>query len=239
MNKIFLFAFVCFTLFGYTQNEKESTLSKNKKYLEDQFYIGITYNLLSNKPSGINLRGFSNTLLVGYLRDISFDKKNNLGIGIGLGYSRTNYFHNMKIVKFGDDTLFSHFTDTEDFSSNKLIFNAIDLPFEFRIRNSTYAKNKFWRLYFGMTFSYVFQTKAQFILSNKGDDGEVFTSKHELKNFDNFNKLQYGLTLSSGVGTWNGYLYYGLTNLFDNAKFNETDTIDVKSIRFGLIFYVL
>ena len=238
MNKIILFTFVFFTLFGYTQNEKDAIPTVNKKYLEDQLYIGVAYNLLNNKPSDINLRGFSNTLLLGYIRDIPFNEKSNLGLGIGLGYSRTNYFHNMKIVKSGDKTFFSNFADTDDFSSNELIFNAIDIPFEFRIRNSTYAKNKFWRLYIGMTFSYVFHTKAQFILNHKDDDG-VFTTKHKFKNFDNINKLQYGLTLSSGVGTWNGYIYYGLSNLFDNDQFKETDKINTKSMRFGLIFYVL
>ena len=230
MNNYF-FIGLFFTLFTYSQSE--TGLPLNEKYLEDQLYIGITYNLLDERPNGINLRGFSNTLLVGYIRDIPFNKKRNLGVGIGLGYSRSNYFHNMKIVKLEDRTYFSDFADTEVYSSNtnKLVFNTIDLPFEFRIRNSTPEKNKFFRLYLGMKVSYVFRNKSQFMLNQD--------EKQKFKNFDNFNPIHYGLTISSGVGTWNGYLYYGLTNLFDKAKFNETDSIETKSIRFGLIFYVL
>jgi len=225
MKKILFIILLFFVLFAKAQHKE----NKNLKYLDDQFYVSITYNLLTNKPSSIHLRGFSNTWSIGYVRDIPFNKERNKGIGIGLGYANNTYFHNMKIAIDNKKTIFSDFKDTDFYDSNKLVFHSIDVPFEIRFRNSTYEKHKFWRFYFGMKFSYIFYHKSQFNL-----EGE-----QKYSHFDNFNKFQYGLTSSIGHGTWNGYFYYGLTNLFDKALFNDVDELHLKSVRFGLIFYIL
>ena len=227
MKKTTLILLFCFSLFA---NAQSKVYTKDKNYLEDQLYIGVTYNLLTNKPNSINLRGFSNTMLIGYIRDIPFNKKNNKGIGIGLGYSNNTYFHNIKIVSENNQATFGYFKNTDEYDSNKLVFHSIDVPFEVRFRNSTLKKSKFWRFYFGMKLSYIFYNKSQF---------NLFGETKKYANIANFNKIQYGLTSSIGHGTWNGYFYYGLTDLFDNAIFNESENLNLKSVRFGLIFYIL
>lgn len=229
MKYTFYILFFFFVLANNAQIKNDSVSKTSKKYLEDQLYAGVTYNLLSNKPSSIDLRGFSNTMFVGYIRDFPLNINRNLGIGIGLGYAQSTYFHNMKISIENKKTIFSDFKDIDDYDSNKLVFHTIDLPFEFRIRNSTLQKDKFFRLYLGMKLSYVLYHKAEYNLEGS----------QKISNFDHFNKLQYGLTSSIGYGTWNGYFYYGLTNLFDGAKFNNTEELNMKSFRFGLIFYIL
>lgn len=225
MKKIVFIAF----LFLLLNTSAQHKVNKNSKYLEDQFYVGITYNLLNNKPNSIHLRGFSNTWSIGYIRDIPFNLSRNKGIGIGLGYANNTYFHNMKIAIENNKTIFGNFDDIELYEANKLVFHSLNVPFEIRFRNSNIEKHKFWRFYLGMKLSYVFYHKSQYKLTNE----------YKFSNFDNFNKLQYGLTASIGHGTWNGYFYYGLTNLFDNAYFNDTEKLDLKSVRFGLIFYIL
>ncbi|MGK0426497.1 MAG: hypothetical protein ACJAUR_000598, partial [Ulvibacter sp.] len=35
----------------------DPSVSSDTKYREDQFYIGLTYNILSDVPSGVNTRG--------------------------------------------------------------------------------------------------------------------------------------------------------------------------------------
>jgi len=223
--------FLLISFIANSQSKIDSLNTNKYNYLEDQLYVGITYNLLNNKPKGIDLRGFSNSMSIGYLRDFPFDKKSNVGIAIGFGYTKTTYFHNMKIIEVDNTTYFSDFADIDDYSSNKLVYHSIDLPFEFRIRKSTYEANKFWRFYFGWKLSYVFHHKSQFDLN--------ITDTHKYTSFDNFKKLQYGVSATIGHGTWNGYFYYGLTNVFEYAKFNETDALNMKSVRFGLMFYVL
>ena len=229
MKKL-LYICILFTSILNAQNKIDSLKNNKTTYLEDQLYVVVTYNLLTNKPKSMKLRGFSNTMSIGYIRDFPLNKKRNLGLGLGLGYARNTYFHNIKIVSENNQTIISDFKDVDNFSANKLIFQSIDLPFEVRIRKSTLTKSKFWRLYFGMKFSYIFYNKSQFNLD------DVI---QKYKNFDRFNKIQYGITTSIGHGTWNGYLYYGLSKLFDNVPFNDTSTLKMKSVRFGLVFYIL
>ncbi len=229
MKKIVYIIFLL-SIFINAQNTLKPSKVTSKKYLEDQFYIGITYNLWRNKPSNIELRGFSNTSFIGYIRDFPINENRNLGFGLGLGFSRTSYFNNMKIQLIDKQTVLSNFEDIDNYDSNKLIYNAFDLPFEFRIRNSTYEKNKFFRLYLGLKLSYIFNYKATYNLESQ---------RVSIKNFDYFNKLQYGITSSVGYGTWNGYVYYGLTPLFKDAIFNDSEKINLKTFKFGLIFYIL
>ena len=58
------------------------------------------------------------------------------------------------------------------------------------------------------------------------------------KNVDAYRKLQYGLTVSAGYTDFNAYVFYGLTPIFENAKFNGED-INTRILKFGLIFYIL
>lgn len=202
---------------------------KNGYYLEDQLYFGVTYSTLRKKPNGINLRGFSNSFFLGYIRDIPFNKKRDFGIGIGLGYNKDTYFHDMKILKENNQIIFKSFDDVDVFNSNKLIFHKVEVPFEIRWRNSTIDDFKFWRIYTGVKFAYIFYSKASYNLNGL----------QKITNFKEVNKLQYGITLSAGHGTWNGFVYYGLSNLFDNAKFNGEETIKMKGLKFGMVFYLL
>lgn len=46
------------------------TTQVDQKYREDQFYISLTYNLLSNKPNKVTQSGFSSGIHFGFIRDI-------------------------------------------------------------------------------------------------------------------------------------------------------------------------
>lgn len=222
--------FLFFVLIANAQTNKDSISYTSTKYLEDQFFVSLTYNLLTNKPEGIKLRGFSNTVRIGYIRDFPLNTKRNIGLGLGLAYARTSYFHNMEIIIEENKTFIKDFDDVDIFDSNKLVYQSIDLPIEFRIRNATLEKNKFFRAYVGINFSYIFRHKSQFNLNNE---------QKKYTNFDYFNTIQYGITSSIGYGTWNAYFYYGLSNLFKDVKFNNEEPINTKSLQFGLIFYIL
>ena len=61
----------------------------------------------------------------------------------------------------------------------------------------------------------------------------------QLSNLDVFNKLQYGLTLSAGYGTWNFNIYYGLNPIFDNSAQLNGMPIDSTALKIGIMFYIL
>ena len=105
----------------------------------------------------------------------------------------------------------------------------MDVPLEFRWRTSTYQSHKFWRIYTGIKFSYLLYDKSIF----EGSTGKVVLTGNK-----DLNKFQYGAYISSGYNTINLYAYYGLTPLFQSAKVDGA-SVDMKSLNFGIIFYIL
>jgi len=225
----FLILFLIIATTCNAQVSNKNNLKKENYYLEDQLYIGVTYNILTDLPSSISQTGFSNGFLVGYIKDLPINKKRNYGFGIGLGYALDTYFQDLKIFENNNTIFYENFEADENFESNKIILNSIELPFEIRFRTSTRDKYKFWRIYTGIKFKYIFSSKASF-----KDNGTQKT-----KNLDALNNFNYGLTLGAGHGTWNLHLYYGLKPIFKDAFLNDEQQIKMKDLKIGLIFYIL
>ena len=196
------------------------------KYLEDQLYLSLTYNLMGNKPDGISQNGFSGGFSSGFIKDIPFNKDRNFGMGIGFGYGYRALIQNLKISMSGQTIIYDIATD---YNSNKLVLQSVELPIEFRWRNSNPTRYKFWRIYGGLKLSYLFLSKAVY----RDSLGSV-----TVKNIPDINKLQYGVILATGYGTWNLHLYYGLNSLFKSGQLNGED-LDMKDIGLGLKFYML
>ena len=66
-------------------------------YREDQFYVGVSYNVFSVIPSGMNSEGISAGFQFGFLRDFPLNKRCNLAIAIGAGFSYDQCGQNLKI----------------------------------------------------------------------------------------------------------------------------------------------
>ncbi len=197
-------------------------------YLEDQFYIGVTYNSLYSLPNDINQNGFSNGIFLGYMKDLPINARRDFGFALGFGYGRNTYFQDLKIEEVNGITTFE---EVKSFSRNKFSLHTIEVPIEIRWRTSTPTKYKFWRIYSGVKIGYVFASNAK--LKKEG------TIK--VKGIEEVNKLQYGLTLGAGFGTWNLNVYYGLNDIFSaDALINGTNKrIRARDLRIGLIFYIL
>ncbi|MDY7396016.1 porin family protein [Aureibaculum sp. 2210JD6-5] len=228
MIKYFL---CCFMLCGVLSAQNDTIINKDtikdSRYLEDQIYIGLSYILMNKLPDSISSNGFSNSLVLGFIKDIPLNERRNLALGVGLGYGRHTYYQNLKITRPDEIT---QFEVGDGFKSNKFSLHAVEVPIEFRWRTSTIDKYKFYRIYFGGKISYAFATNSKF----RGSDNTV-----KINRIDELNKLQYGLSLSMGYGTWNLNIYYGLSDLFSKANLNDTTPIKIKEFRVGLIFYIL
>tara|TARA_R110002073_G_scaffold40547_6_gene115409 strand:- start:72486 stop:73157 length:672 start_codon:yes stop_codon:yes gene_type:complete len=206
----------------------QSKDSISNKYLDDQLYIGITYNTLQKTPPGINQNGFSNGLSVGFIKDMPINIQRNVGFGLGLGYGRNTYYQNLKIYEENNSTVFEEVSGS--FKRNKFSFHSLEVPIEFRWRTSTVDKYKFWRIYTGLKLGYIFASNAK--LKQNG------TTK--IKGISELNKFQYGWTLGAGFGTWNLNVYYGLSDLFSDAQLKDTtNSVELRDLRIGLIFYIL
>ena len=232
MNKLILFVTTLFALVGFAQDQSNEVImdSLDNKYREDQFYLGVTYNLLGNKPDGLAQNGFSTGIQLGYIRDFPINKRRNIAIGIGLGYSYNSINQNLQILESGQGQLSYQIVSNDMFRSNRLSLHLVELPIEFRWRTSTAKAFSFWRIYTGIKFGYVFVSKYSF----KGDPEDI-----TINNVQGINDLQYGLTFSAGYDKINVNFYYGLSSLFeDSAKLNNGN-IDSNLVKIGLIIYIL
>ncbi|WP_412561794.1 porin family protein [Winogradskyella sp. MIT101101] len=233
MKHTILLLTVLMSCFGMAQNNENTTDKSElyKNYREDQFYVSITYNLLNIKPNGVNQNGFSSGFHLGFIRDMPVNERRNVAIGLGLGLSSNSYNQNVSILETNNDISYNIIDESEvNVSKNKFTTYLVEVPLEFRWRTSTATDYSFWRIYSGFKLGYLFYNSTKF----KSDNGD-----EKLTNVEDFNKLQYGLTLSVGYGTWNFHVYYGLNSIFDNSAKLNGQSIDMKSLKIGLMFYIL
>ena len=197
-------------------------------YREDQFYIGVTYNLLMKAPEGLRQNGFSSGFSAGFLRDMPINKKRTFAVAVGAGLSYSNFRQNLVAEETGGDVSYQIAT-ASDLTKGKLEQFFVEVPVEFRWRNSTPTSYKFWRIYTGVKFQYLIYDKSRSI----GKD--VNTS---LTNNKDLNKFQFGPYIAVGFNTWNFQAFYGVNPVFKNASVNN-EKIDMKTINLGLMFYIL
>jgi len=231
---LYLFTGLFIIPFAFAQNDsaKEEDNFVDSKYREDQFYFGITYNLLSNKPSGMSQNGFSSGIHFGMIRDMPINEKRNKSIGIGLGLSFNSFNQNMLIAEDTDRAISFSILDNNvtSFTKNKFYSHLIELPIQYRWRTSTETEYKFWRIYTGIKLGYVLANASKY----EGKPNDV-----RIKGINAFNDFQYGLTLTAGYNTWNFHVYYALNPIFKTGNFVNSDALDTRALKVGLMFYIL
>ena len=164
MNKLNIILLLL-PLFTYAQEDSDdgliaspqsatSTLTTiDNRYLEDQFYVGLTYDYLAGKASSVVQHNLSHGIHLGFIRDLPINQKRNLGFGIGLGYAYDVVYNNMVANRNSSGVvsyeIVEHFRDL-NISKNYFKTHAIEIPVEFRFRTSNPTSHKFWRVYAGM-----------------------------------------------------------------------------------------
>lgn len=227
--KSILYIFIFFTVGTIFSQEKPNFEAVDSLYREDQFYIGVTYNSLQSRSTGISQKKFTPSFSLGFLRDIPINKRRTFAIAAGLGYSINNYNENLLISENNSIISYQGINSTTVYEKNKLLLHYVDLPIEFRWRTSTPESHKFYRIYTGFKLSYLVYDRSKYI---------DYQSNIKIANNPDFNKLMYGAYLSAGYNTWNAYVYYGLTPTFKSGILNNKD-LQMKTINFGLMFYIL
>ena len=231
MKMCFFYFFLCFSGVIIAQDVlKDSDKIIDSKYREDQFYAGVTYNFLENKPDGMSQQGLSGGVHLGFIRDFPINKRRNVALGIGLGYSTNSYNHNLYLRESDNSVTYQILDNSEvKYQKNKLNIHVLEVPFQFRWRTSTAESYKFWRIYTGVKVGYVLNS----IVKYKGGLGD-FTQR----NVADINRIKTTADISFGWNTWNFHIAYSLNKLFsDDAKISG-NTIDVTEIKFGLMFYM-
>ena len=200
-------------------------------YREDQFYIGVTYNVPLNLPSGGNIRGLSGGIQFGFLRDMPINKQRNVAIAIGAGLAIDQLGENLFIGETtNDETIFRVLDGNVDYTRNRFNMAIIEAPVEFRWRTSTPSSYKFWRVYGGFRVGYAYYYKATF----KQSGNTVNQTK-----IPEFDPLRLSATLSLGYNTFNFFASYSINPFFKDAVTIEGESVDMRVLKVGLLFYIL
>jgi len=232
--KHFWFIFSFLTILGaYGQNQLsvDSLYQPDPHYLEDQIYFGISYMVLKNLPEGMQQNGFSNAVKLGFIRDIPVNERRNFGFGIGLGLSWKAFYQNLRVSVDEQTGAINYYLLTQEkYISNSFHFRQLDIPLEIRLRGSTPEKYKFWRIYGGLTVSYVYGNSANYV-TNK-----INVSYQDIHIIEPW---QFNLHLSAGYGTWNFSFSYGLSPLLKRDLQLNGQNFNIKSMDFGIMYYFL
>jgi hypothetical protein len=214
---------------GFCQDSIQKPYDQH--YREDQFYIGITYNVITDVPSDVATRGLSGGLHFGFLRDMPLNERRNVAIAIGAGLSIDRFGQTLFIGETPDNkTIFRILNSDIDYSTNYFSTYTLEAPVEFRWRTSTDSSYKFWRIYAGFRVGYSYYYKAKF----KQTGNNVNQT-----NIPEFDKLRMGASLSFGYNTFNFYFYYSINPFFKDAVTVDNQKVDFKTVKVGLMFYIL
>lgn len=219
--------FVCSAVFAQDTIPNFSAI--DSLYREDQFYLGISYNLLQNRNDGIRQNKISYGITGGFLRDMPINERRNFSIAAGLGYSFQNYSQNILVSKTDNIYSYSTIDPAASFNKNKIHTHAIEVPVEVRWRTSNAESHKFWRVYTGFKVGYVFYDVSKY-------DGSQGTFVY--KNNPDISNIQYTVYTALGYNTWNFKVSYGINPIFSDAELNG-NPIDLTVLSLGLQFYIL
>ena len=229
MKRSFLFIPIIM-IFQWVFSQETHEREIDSLYKEDQFYAGITYNLIGNKPNGLSQSGFSTGLHFGFIKDMPINSRRNVAIGLGVGYSANSFNQNLQISESETSYNYSILEDASLYTKNRFSAHLIEMPFEFRWRTSTPKDYEFWRIYTGFKVGYMFANTAKY----KGASGT-----EDIKRIKDFNEFNYGLTLCIGYNTWNFYAYYALNPIFSKSVLVDNQILEMNAIKIGLMFYIL
>lgn len=227
--RIFIYCYILLLFNSVLSQVTPDFEAVDSLYREDQFYIGVTYNTLYKRPSGVSQNKFTPSFSFGVLRDMPINKNRTKAIATGLGYSWNSYNQNILISESNAIIQYNTISSTTSYDKNKLTFHSIDIPIEFRWRTSTPESHKFWRIYTGLKLSYLFYTQSRY------EDSQITV---KVAGNPDINKFQYGTYLSVGYNTVNFNVCYGLNPIFKSGVLNG-NSLNVSTLNFGFMFYVL
>ena len=227
----FLFVLVFLGLItSLCAQEEINADNPDTRYLEDQFYLGTTFNILFFELVGVTQRNLSYGLMGGFIKDIPVNAQRNVGFGIGLGYAINSYYTNLRATETASGIEYSIIGNDVNFKRNKIETHSIEMPLEFRWRTSDPVSYRFWRIYGGVKLGYVFSGRSKFV----SDDEKIAFSNEDVRSF------QYGLILNIGYSSFNIHAYYALHDLMDaGVTTTDGDRLGLVPFNIGLIFYIL
>jgi len=192
---------------------------------EDKIVLEITNDMWLNLPDGVDLRGFSPGVKVYLFSDYTFGKS-DVSFAWGLGVSVDNVHSNAEFIQdeaeegVAGDQVLTPFAEGYEYDKNKFVTTFIELPLELRYIKT--GPNPF-KIAAGFRVGYMV-SNHQKIIDTEG--------KRKFYDFDNMNRLRYGVSARLGVGMVQLTGFYSLVPLIEEGKGTE----DLTAVSLGLSF---
>ena len=218
---------ICVLLLSSPTYSQES-VEVYDRYREDQIYLGVSFLAIVRNQSDFFQRGVSSQFQFGIVRDIPISDDGRWAIGLGLGYSTSQFNSNLFRVS-NPDSGFSYRLEAGVSPQNEMgySFQSLEFPIELRWRNSSPLIYKFWRVYGGLKF--LWNVTANFKQGN---------AKNSI--LDQVNRWSSEVFLNFGYNTWNFNLSYELSPVLGAVKLEQKEELlELRLFKIGLIFYLL
>jgi Outer membrane protein beta-barrel domain len=226
----FIFLLTIYNSFGQDIKDTSPMTKIDSLYREDQFYCGLSFNLMQNKPQGYQSSKISPSFTAGFLRDMPVNKNRTIAIALGLGLTYNKFAHDLVVFENEGKIVYTTPELGKAFDKNKLEQITLDLPIELRWRTSEPQSHEFFRIYTGVKLSYLIFSKSKYVDADKTI--VIFGN-------DDLTKLRTNAYLAFGYNTWNGFVSYGFSPIFkSSAKLNGQE-IGLNNLNIGVMFYIL
>lgn len=232
MRSRFIIFFLITTINSFAQDVKTTAPATelDSLYREDQFYCGVSFNLMQNKPQGYQSSKIAPTFTAGFLRDFPVNKNRTKAIGVGLGVTYNKFAHDLIVLENEGTIEYTSPAFGVEIDRNKLEQITVDIPLELRWRTSTPKGHEFFRIYSGLKLSYLVFSKSKFV---SNEQTVVIFGNNDLT------KLRTSAYVAFGYNTWNVLVSYGFSPIFkSNAKLNGQE-IGLNNLNIGVMFYIL
>lgn len=204
---------------------------KGGNYLDDQLYISLAYNILVSTPKDMKTYSFPNTLSLGYIRDIPLNARRNIGLGAGIGLSYHQYYSNLAMTRDASGVPQIAMMESDEYKSSRFALQTLDIPIQVRFRGSTAERYDFWRVYAGVTVSWVIKDYATL------NNGAFKVRYYNLPYLQNW---LFTANLQVGYGKFTLRADYTLNPLCRSSRTGDIPGLgDTRSISLGLLVYIL
>jgi hypothetical protein len=222
-NTRMIYKIACFLVFSIAAGATfaqtgETTRKTGRPDIPGTFVVelGINRGLEAPDDFSIGLWG-SRTVNVYYQYDIRILKSRfSLVPGIGVSLERFK-FKNFAVMGYDDTDSLTLLSPVDAgyprLKKSQLITNYVDLPIALKYSTNPEDPNRSFNIAAGGRIGYLYDSFSKL---KYREDGEIKQLKD--KQAFNLNKIRYGVFLKVGVGNFNVFSYYNLTNLFEDGK---------------------
>ncbi len=210
----------------------------------DRFIVTLFTDIWQDTPDQMELKTIQRGISINALQDMPL-WRTNFSIAAGLGFTSHNLYSDHFYLFNTYENRFDFYPIPYSYEKNKISLNYMEVPVQLRYR--TRDLNRTFRIYAGMKAGYLVNAHTKYVgkmtfsgpggiqFLNDDEAGETTTMERTTKikthKLRNINNLRVGLSAMVGYRSVNLYIYYPITNIFDD---NHAE--DMRPITLGFSF---